>query len=148
MAGSLPAALQPAGSADMRPPIIEPGTHHTANMDAKLDPGTGNYVLNESARSCTNELYIRLVTPLGSWWADPALGSRLHELQREKDLTRVHKLAVQYAEQALQPILDGGRAQSIAVSAGHPRRGWMRLEIAATDPGGDSVQMTHQVAVL
>ncbi len=103
---------------------------------------------NESAESCANELYIRLVTPLGSWWADPALGSRLHELQRAKDLARVRKLAVQYAEQALQPIIDGGRAQSIAVSAGHPRRGWMRLEIEATDRGGGSISLDHQVAVL
>ncbi|WP_242671874.1 phage GP46 family protein [Stutzerimonas kirkiae] len=39
-----------------------------------------------------------------------SLGSRLHELQRCKDLARIGKLAQQYAEQALQPLLDDGRA--------------------------------------
>ena len=47
-------------------------------MDALLNPQTGGYVVNQSAQSIENELYIRLVTPLGSYWADRTLGSRLH----------------------------------------------------------------------
>ena len=42
-----------------------------------------------SAQFIENELYIRLVTPLGSYWADRTLGSRLHELRRQKHLKRI-----------------------------------------------------------
>ena len=52
-----------------------------------------------------NAVYLRLMTPLGSYWADPTLGSRLHELQREKDVSRVAVLARQYAEEALAPLV-------------------------------------------
>nr|MDN1656773.1 hypothetical protein [Escherichia coli] len=34
-----------------------------------------------------NAVYLRLATPLGSYWADALLGSRLHELKREKDVS-------------------------------------------------------------
>lgn len=74
-------------------------------MDALLNPQTGGYVVNQSAQSIENELYIRLVTPLGSYWADRTLGSRLHELRRQKHLKRIEVLAKQYAEQALQPVI-------------------------------------------
>ena len=53
-------------------------------MDALLNPQTGGYVVNQSAQSIENELYIRLVTPLGSYWADRTLGSRLHGITPPK----------------------------------------------------------------
>ncbi len=87
--------------------------------DAELNPDTGDYT-GASIINLANAVYIRLMTPLGSWWADPALGSRLHELQREKDLARVRRLAVQYAEAALAPLVTSGRARSVRVAASHP----------------------------
>lgn len=108
-------------------------------MDALLLPDTGDYAINQSAQGIETELYIRLMTPLGSWFADPALGSRLHELRRNKDLARLGRLAVQYAEQALQPVLDGARAQSIAVSLGTKQKGRLNLLIDAVDAGGKRV---------
>ena len=116
-------------------------------MDALLNPQTGDYVTNESAQSIENELYIRLVTPLGSYWADTALGSRLHELRRQKHLPRIAVLARQYAEQALQPLLESGRAQNITVIASSPRAGWLMLAVTAVDAGGNRVTLNHQVAV-
>ena len=44
-------------------------------MDALLNPATGDYLLNQSAQGIENEVYVRLVTPLGSYWAEPALGT-------------------------------------------------------------------------
>ena len=117
-------------------------------MDALLNPQTGGYVVNQSAQSIENELYIRLVTPLGSYWADAALGSRLHELRRQKHLTRIEVLAKQYAEQALQPLIKSKRAQSIQVTASAPQRGWLKLHIEAVDAAGDTVTLSHKVAVI
>lgn len=116
-------------------------------MDALLNPQTGGYVTNESAQSIENELYIRLVTPLGSYWADKTLGSRLHELRRNKHLPRIAVLAKQYAEQALQPVIDGKRAQSIDITAESEKRGWLKLHIVAVNAAGRTVTLTHKVAV-
>lgn len=114
-------------------------------MDALLNPATGDYLLNQSAQGIENEVYVRLVTPLGSYWAEPALGSRLHELRRQKDLPRMAVLAKQYAEQALQPILDAHRARRINVAASLARRGRLRLNIAAVDASGRSLNLIHEV---
>ena len=117
-------------------------------MDALLNPQTGGYVVNQSAQSIENELYIRLVTPLGSYWADRTLGSRLHELRRQKHLKRIEVLAKQYAEQALQPVIQSKRAQCIQVTASAPQHGWLKLHIEAVDAAGDTVTLNHKVAMI
>lgn len=91
-------------------------------MDIFIDPISCDYKLSQGApvrdplAGLANAAYVRLMTPLGSYWADPTIGSRLHELEREKDVARVTVLAKQYAESALKPLLDDGRAAAIAVS--------------------------------
>jgi len=115
-------------------------------MDRGLDPTTGDYaqaVINHLG----NAVYVRLMTPLGSWWGDATLGSRLHELQREKDLARVHKLAVQYSEQALAPLLADGRARAIRVSAAQPHDGRCLLRIEVDDALGRTTTFHHAVQV-
>ncbi|HDR9026854.1 TPA: phage GP46 family protein [Burkholderia vietnamiensis] len=115
-------------------------------MDALLNPTTADYA-GTRTQSLANAVYLRLQTPLGSYWADPDLGSRLHELQREKDTPRVRGLAIQYAEQALQPLLDDRRATAIAVSAVDYLPGWMVLLIEVTDATGDTQHFKHPVKV-
>jgi phage gp46-like protein len=91
-------------------------------MDIFIDPLSGDYILDQGALGrdplggLANAAYIRLTTPLGSYWADPQLGSRLHELQREKDVARVGVLARQYALAALKPLQDDGRAAQIDIT--------------------------------
>ncbi len=116
-------------------------------MDALLSPVSGDYLTNESVQGIENELYIRLVTPLGSWFANPALGSRLHELKRQKDLPRFGKLAVQYAEQALQPVLDEGRAQSITVSLREKTKSRLKLMIEAVDNSGSKNAFEYELGI-
>lgn len=114
-------------------------------MDPKIDPSTGDYC-GERIATLANAVYLRLTTPLGSWWADPALGSRLHELERERDVARVYVLARQYAEQALAPLLPE-RARRIVVSASRPRPGWCDLHIAVEDATGQQQRFKHPVRV-
>lgn len=116
-------------------------------MDALLNPATGDYQPGQSAQGLENEVYIRLLTPLGSYWAQPELGSRLHELRRQKHLKRIEVLARQYAEQALKPVTDGGRARSITVTAAFVRKGSLKLHIDALDAGGRTVSLIHEVAL-
>ncbi|MCF7963966.1 MAG: phage GP46 family protein [Methylobacter tundripaludum] len=76
-----------------------------------------------------NAAIIRILTPLGGYWAEPQLGSRLHELLREKDVQRVGKLARQYAEQALQGMVDDGRLTGVEVLVDQPHDGRLRMAI-------------------
>ena len=102
----------------MRPAGFFSRARDTVHMiSAELNPLTGDYTAaNAAINHLANSVYIRLITPLKSWWADPTLGSRLHELQREKDVPRVRVLGKQYAEDALKPLLADGRAKSVVVT--------------------------------
>lgn len=122
-------------------------------MDAWINPTTADYELlansatRDPADGLANAAYIRLMTPLGSWWQDTALGSRLHELVRQKDLNRIGVLAKQYAEQALQPILDDGRATEIEVTTEQPHNGRLHLLIEITAASGERLTFKLPVKV-
>lgn len=126
--------------------------------DALIDPVNRDYVLTDGAPArdpaggLANAVYIRLETPLGSYWADPLLGSKLHRLQRTKDLPRVEREAKQYAEEALAPILADGRARSITVSTQRVKStdggGRLNLLIEVVDAAGERQTFTHPVKVL
>lgn len=115
-------------------------------MEIALDPTTADYA-GQRITTLANAVYIRLMTPLGSYWADPLLGSRLHELAREKDLARVGLLARQYAEQALAPLIARGEAHAINVDTEQPHDGWLKLRIAVTDAAGGAQVFMHPVRV-
>lgn len=122
-------------------------------MDAWLNPTTGDYDLAnkaltaDPANGLANAVYIRLMTPLGSWWQDATLGSRLHELVRQKDLSRVGLLANQYTEDALKPILTDGRATKIEVTVDQPHNGRLLLSIAVTAASGAKFTFKHYIKV-
>ena len=115
-------------------------------MDRELNPLTGDYTGGRIGH-LQNAVYIRLVTPLGTWWADPTIGSRLHLLHREKDLARVGLLAEQYAREALQPIVDDGRATRLGVSAAQPHDGRVLLHVRIETARG-SFDYRHEVPIV
>ena len=115
-------------------------------MDTYIDPRSGDYT-GERISRLQNAVYLRLMTPRGSWWADPELGSRLHELEREKDLPRIALLARQYAEQALRPLIDDGRARDVVVTAEQPHDGRCLLHVEVTDAAGEPYRYEHFVRV-
>lgn len=115
-------------------------------MDAWINPNTRDYavvaaqagaVQRAPGAGLANACYLRLMTPLGSWFGDKTLGSRLHELQREKDLARVERLTKQYATAALQPLVDDGRLVNLMVQTERIKDaslgGRLGLSITGTD---------------
>lgn len=116
-------------------------------MEAWINPVTRDYEIavggalrRDPAGGLANAVYLRLMTPLGSWFGDATLGSRLHELQREKDLPRVEALAKQYARDALQPILQDGRGTDLEVETERQKdasgAGRLALVVRLTDAQG------------
>ena len=76
------------------------------------------------------------------WWADAfpvapndRVGSRLWLLSREKQLQSVLNRAQEYAQEALQWMLDDGVANSVVCNAQIIRNGLLGLSIAITPPG-------------
>lgn len=116
-------------------------------MDREISPFTGDYT-SKTISTLANAAYIRLTTPLGSWWADGRVGSLLHLISREKDLARVGLIAKQYAEEALKPLLDDGRANQITVTHRQPHNGWLMLHIEITDNRGETYRFKHPVKVI
>jgi phage gp46-like protein len=123
-------------------------------MDTWINPNTRDYQLQsgvpvrDPAGGLANACYMRLEVPLGSYWADKTLGSLLHTLRREKDVARVARLAKQYAEQALVPILSDGRATSLAVTTDQPHNGRLNLQIDVIAAGGETLTFKHPVGVM
>lgn len=122
--------------------------------DTLIDPVTSGYLLTQGAprrdpaRGLGNAVFLRLMIPLGSYWADASMGSKLHLLQREKDLSRVATLARQYAEQALAPLLADRRARSLAVTAERPGIGRLHLLVEVVDAAGERLTYTHPIQVI
>jgi phage gp46-like protein len=126
-------------------------------MDIFISPSLCDYQLLQGApvrdpmAGLANAAYLRLVVPLGSYWADPTLGSRLHELERQKDLTRYSVLAKQYAATALQPLIDDGRATGIDVEVGRVKdatgAGRVVLAIQITAASGEVQTFQHPLKV-
>jgi phage protein GP46 len=116
-------------------------------MDREISPLTGDYT-SKQISTLQNAVYIRLTTPLGTWWADGRVGSLLHTIPKEKDLRHVGPLAQQYAEEALQPLIDDGRADEIIVTYTQPHNGLLILDISIRDNRGESYQFKHPVKVI
>lgn len=115
-------------------------------MDTYIAPLTQDYT-DERISHLGNAVYLRIMTPRGSFWADPTLGSRLHELAREKDVPRIRVLTRQYVEQALQPLLDDGRARSLTVSVEQPHNGRCYFRVEVEDATGSCQTFSHFVRV-
>lgn len=113
--------------------------------DFFINPTTGDYD-GQKIKTLGNAVYFRLKIPLGSYWAAKNIGSRLHLLKREKDVPRVKKLAIQYAKEALQPLIDDKRADKIDISAQQPHNGTCILHIEVYAPEGKQIY-TYPVRV-
>lgn len=77
------------------------------------------------------------------WWADAfsdidadRIGSRLWLLNREKQLQQVVEQARQYAQEALNWLVEDGIAGSVTVLASIVRQGVLGLEITIDRPHG------------
>lgn len=121
-------------------------------MSGYIDPATSDYRLDTDQTSADQAeimhvVHVRLNTRLGGWWADKALGSRLHELRREPDLPRVWSLARQYALDALKPVVDARRWQSVECIASHPKAGLVILTITVQQFDGKKYVVQNPVRV-
>lgn len=115
-------------------------------MDTHINPTTADYDGTRIA-DLRNAVYLRIMTPLGSWWCDPTLGSKLHLLRRSKDLQRIQPIAEAYTREALQALIDSKRAVSVQVVSEWRHDGMLRLATTIMQAGGVAQSFEHFVRV-
>ena len=100
--------------------------------------GIGQMTYTEAA-TLMNNIYLSLKTQKGSFFADPSFGSRLYLLRREKNTDMTMRLAIDYCREALQWMIDTGKAKSVDVYAQRDRMqdiNRLKLLIEATPVSG------------
>jgi phage gp46-like protein len=71
----------------------------------------------DQATTIMNNIYLSMEVKRGSFFADTSFGSRLHLLQRAKNTDTTMQLAIDYCKEALQWMIDAGKASLINVYA-------------------------------
>jgi phage gp46-like protein len=87
-----------------------------------------------------NNVYLSLMIRRGSFFVDPEFGSRLHLLHRAKCTARTEALATEYCKEALQWLIDAGRASKVDIYTERdplqdPHRLKLLVEVTKTDGG-------------
>ncbi len=105
-------------------------------MDLKIDieNGRGKLML-ETTDTLMNNIFLSLNIQRDNWWFTPAFGSRLHELNREKNVARVEMLAVNYAKEALQWLVETKRASAVDAATTHIKGGLILMVTVTTAAG-------------
>lgn len=88
-----------------------------------------------------NNIIISLSIKKGDWWHDPAFG--LVDRPRMKNTPTTARLLKQDIEQALQWLIDAGRATAIAVATARDDNNRHRLNIRITATQADGRVITY-----
>jgi phage gp46-like protein len=68
-----------------------------------------------------NNIYLSLTVQQGSFFANTSFGSRLHLLRRAKNTETTKRLAMDYCREALQWLINTGKAVAVDVYAERDR---------------------------
>ncbi len=115
--------------------------------DYQINPLSGDYA-GGSVDDLSNAVYLRITTPLGSRFDDPTFGSKLHLLQRTKEVSSVKLLAQQYTEQALQPLIDSKRADHLNITVDDPVNGRLFLQCEVYQDGELVTHFSRHIQVM
>lgn len=138
-----PPELPPAEEADIRLfPGINGSDIAVGNKDLVRDSGleTAVYItLFTDMRASEDDPMPDNSIDKRGWWSDNSLGSKLWLLRREKTIDAVLARAEQYAESALQWLLDDGIADEVLVTAERISMQELELTIQISQPDGEPV---------
>lgn len=113
----------------------------------EIDPQKRDYVLEKGAPKQTDSLripaYVRLKTRRGEWMyaPDTSFGSTFH-LQKKRVTSVGNSVVEDIAADALQPIVDDGRASEISITAETKTRNNVGMSAEITDAVGRVERLT------
>ncbi len=92
-----------------------------------------------------NNIFLSIMVKKGSFFARPSFGSRLHELARHKNTATTEALAKDYCAEALQWLIDAGKAVSFDIQTERdPEGDPHRLKILITAVQADLSVVTFE----
>ncbi len=115
------------------------------------DDATVGRMTFDPAGDIMNNVYLSLVVRRGSWFQNPGFGSRLHLLERAKNTEKTASLAEEYCREALQWLIDTGRARRIDVRTERDRSQdlhRLKLLVEVTQADGRTVSFKRFVEVV
>jgi len=87
-----------------------------------IDNQTGLATMSfDQATTLMNNIYLSLKVQQGSFFANTSFGSRLHLLRRAKNTETTKRLAMDYCREALQWLINSGKAITINIYAERDR---------------------------
>ena len=113
-------------------------------MDQRLTLHHGlPYQEQDAADHRFNNVYLSLVVERGSFFVNPAFGSRLHLLRRAKCTAATEAAVVDYCTEALQWLITAGRARAVAVQTERDLQTLGRINFTVTVTWADNVVTTY-----
>lgn len=118
-------------------------------MDFKIltEDAVGQMTFDKSD-SIMNNVFLSLMIEKGSFFQNPDFGSRLHLLKRAKNTEKTAALAEEYCKEALQWLIDTGRAKKIEVFTQRDRiQDLNRLKLLVEVTQADGRQVSFETFV-
>ena len=111
-----------------------------------IEQGTGLGAMTfEKADTILNNIYLSLIVRKGSFFQNTDFGSRLHLLKRAKNTEKTAAIAEEYCKEALQWLLNIGRATKINVYSERDRlQDLNRLKLLIEVTQSDGRQISFQ----
>lgn len=114
---------------------------YISSIPSHLEVLPGSEVAPDN-RDCSNNIFLSLAILRGSWWFNPAFGMR--DVRRLKNTARTAKRVKDYAEEALQWLLDIGRCTRISVAVDRdPTRDPYRLKLLVEAEQADGLSVSY-----
>lgn len=102
----------------------------------------------DKADNIFNNVFLSLMIEKGSFFQNPEFGSRLHLLKRAKNTEKTAALAEEYCKEALQWLIDAGRAKKIEVFTQRDRlQDLNRLKLLVEVTQADGRQVSFETFV-
>ncbi|MEM0355047.1 MAG: phage GP46 family protein [Thermoplasmata archaeon] len=88
-------------------------------MDFKIEIETGTAkgtMTFDKQDNIINNIYLSLMIPKGAFFLNPDFGSKIHLLQRAKNVSNIETIAKNYIEEALKWMLEAGRIKNLQIN--------------------------------
>ena len=97
-----------------------------------------------------NNVYLSLMVDKGSFFQNPDFGSRLYLLRRSKLTPQTAALAVDYCKEALQWMIDAGRATAVDVITQEDPQvtGRLNVQVDVTQADGQIITFNTFIGVV
>jgi len=108
-------------------------------MDFKIETKSGIPQMTfEKDYSIRNNIFLSLTLARGAFFQDPTFGHRLNEVK--KNTVNAPALVKEYAREALQWVIDTGRAKSITIETERGEKDRINISVSAVEADGNEVK--------